>query len=292
MDCVNHSGVPATAYCQNCGKALCAPCVRNGGAGQIFCEPCFASFQTYQQPFVAPPPGLPNPSVAAVLGLIPGVGAMYNGQYFKGLIHVVIFVVMISISTHYGIFGIFIGAWVLYQSFEAFHTAKALRDGTPLPDPLGLNEVGNWLNLGGRTPHPGGPTYPGPNPGAYPGPNPVPNPGVNPESPNPGAAPNWTAPGTSGGYATPYTGQYQAPYSASAYTDPVVPPAPPVPPLFWRRKEPIGALVLIGFGLILLLNQMGYMAERFVHFLWPLIFIALGVWLILRRVGDSKGGTQ
>ena len=72
----------------------------------------------------------------------------------------------------------------------------------------------------------------------------------------------------------------------------------------WRRKEPIGALILIGFGLILLLNQMGYLAERFVHFLWPLIFIALGAWLIIRRVGDSaprgpfpggpdsKGGTQ
>ena len=30
MDCVNHSGVTATAFCQNCGKALCAGCVRNG----------------------------------------------------------------------------------------------------------------------------------------------------------------------------------------------------------------------------------------------------------------------
>ncbi len=290
MDCVNHSGVTATAYCQNCGKALCANCVRNGGAGQIFCEPCLASFQTYQQPFVAPPPGLPNPSVAAVLGMIPGVGAMYNGQYFKGLIHVVIFVVLISITTHYGVFGILIGAWVLYQAFEAFHTAKALRDGTSLPDPLGLNEVGNWLNIGGRTPHPGqpaaGPFYPGQNAG--------PNPATaasggaaSPGTSGPGAVPNWTPPGTAGGYT--YTGPYQAPY---AYTDPVIPPAPPVPPLFWRRKEPIGALVLIGFGLILLLNQLGYMAERFVHFLWPLIFIALGVWMILRRVGDSKGGTQ
>jgi len=102
-----------------------------------------------QQPFVAPGAGGPNPSVAAVLGVIPGVGAMYNGQYFKGLIHVVIFVVIISITTHYGIFGLFIPAWILYQSFEAFHTAKAIRDGQPIPDPLGLNEVGNWLNLGG-----------------------------------------------------------------------------------------------------------------------------------------------
>jgi hypothetical protein len=40
-------------------------------------------------------------------------------------------------------------AWVLYQSFEAFHTAKASRDGLPLPDPFGLNEVGSWLNWAG-----------------------------------------------------------------------------------------------------------------------------------------------
>ena len=103
MDCVNHQGVAATAYCQNCGKPLCGACVRNGGNGQILCEPCYGAWQNMQQPFVGPPAGGPNPSVAGVLGLIPGVGAMYNGQYFKGLIHVVIFVVIISITTHYGL---------------------------------------------------------------------------------------------------------------------------------------------------------------------------------------------
>ena len=30
MDCVNHSGVNATAFCQNCGKPLCQACVANG----------------------------------------------------------------------------------------------------------------------------------------------------------------------------------------------------------------------------------------------------------------------
>ncbi len=157
MDCVNHSGVNATAYCQSCGKALCAVCVRNAAGGQILCEPCSGAWQSYQQPFVPPATGAPNPSAAAVLGLIPGVGAMYNGQFFKGLIHVVIFAVLVSITDHYGIFGIFIAAWILYQSFEAYHTAKARRDGQPLPDPLGLNEVGNWLNLGARPQYPGSP---------------------------------------------------------------------------------------------------------------------------------------
>jgi hypothetical protein len=279
MDCANHGGVGATAFCQNCGKAICAACVRNAGGGQILCEPCLTAWQSYQQPFVAPPSSGPNPSVAAVLGLIPGVGAMYNGQYFKGLLHVVIFVVIISITTHAGIFGLFIPAWILYQSFEAFHTAKAIRDGQPLPDPLGLNEVGNWMNLGGH-PH---------NPG-QPGAGPV-NPGTVGQGPV-GQGPTGAGP-AAGSYQTPYTGTYQTPYTPTpGFTDPAVPPVPPVPPLFWRRKEPIGALILIGFGLLLLLNQLGYMAERFVHMLWPLIFIALGAWLIVRRIGDSKGGTQ
>lgn len=275
MDCVNHSGVAATAYCQNCGKALCAKCVRNAPGGQILCEPCSVSWQSYQQPFIAPvAAGTPNPWVAGSLGVIPGVGAMYNGQFFKGLIHVVIFAVLISITDHYGIFGIFIGAWVVYQAFEAYHTAAARRDGLPLPDPLGLNEVGNWLNLGGRPPYP--PQQP-PVSGAA-----------------PGVAQAGTAPGT---YQAPYTGAYQPPpYSpVSGFTDPgvppippPVPPVPPVPPLGWRRKEPIGALILIGLGLLMLLHQMGYIAASFVRFLWPLIFIALGAWLIVRRVGDSS----
>jgi len=200
--------------------------------------------------------------------------------------------VLISITDHYGIFGIFIGAWVLYQSFEAYHTAVARRDGMPLPDPLGLNEVGNWLNLGGRQGYPPQPPIGGVAPGVPPA----------------GAAP--------GAYQAPYVNPTQP---AAGYTPvpgyppdpsippvPPVPPIPPVPPVGWRRKEPIGALILIGFGLILLLNQMGYLAERFVHFLWPLIFIGLGAWLFVRRMGDSippaqppssgdsgpKGGTQ
>src|SRR5208283_596639 len=150
MDCVNHSGINAAAYCQSCGKALCAGCVRNAAGGQVLCEPCWTAWQTYQQPFVAPPAGAPNPSVAAVLGLIPGVGAMYNGQFVKGLVHVVIFAVLVSAAHVYGVFGLFIAGWIFYQVFEAYHTAKARRDGEPLPDPLGLNEVSNWFTPGGR----------------------------------------------------------------------------------------------------------------------------------------------
>lgn len=288
MDCVNHSGVTASAFCQNCGKALCPNCVRTGAQGQILCEPCWMAWQNVPNPFVAPPAGAPNPNAAAVLGLIPGVGAMYNGQFFKGLIHVVIFAVLINITEHYGIFGIFIGAWVLYQSFEAFHTAKARRDGQPLPDPLGLNEVGSWLNLGTRPVQQG-------------------QPGAAPYNPGPGAPgqvnPGQANPGPMGGaYQSPYTGQYQAPYQQPpyqspytpppGYAEPPVPPVPPVPPLSWRRKEPIGAIVLIGLGLVFLLGQLDIFNGRLFEFTWPLLLIGVGVWLVIRRMGDMHGGSR
>ena len=278
MDCVNHSGVTASAYCQNCGKALCAGCVRNAAGGQILCEPCWTAWQNVRQPFAAPAMRGPNPSTAAALGIIPGGGAMYNGQFLKGLIHVVIFAVLVSAAHVYGIFGFFIAAWVLYQSFEAFHTARAMRDGEPLPDPLGLNEVGNWLNFGGR------PRYPG-------------QPGAGPAGPNPGPY----ATGSAG--SDPAAGAYQAPYQQVPYQAPFPPPGavdpavPPVPPQYWHplfcgRKEPIGAIVLIALGMLFLLDQLDIFNGRLKDFIWPLALIALGVWLFVRRFEGSQGGSK
>jgi TM2 domain-containing membrane protein YozV len=303
MDCVNHSGVPATAYCQSCGKALCASCVRNAPGGQILCEPCMTAWQSFQQPFVAPvAPGAPNPAAAAVLGIIPGVGAMYNGQFFKGLIHVVIFAVLISITDHYGIFGIFIAAWVLYQSFEAYHTAKARRDGEPLPDPLGLNELGSWLNLGGRQGNWG---QPGAQTGPVPGQNPS---GQGPASPGMGSAASAGQGPAASGWQTPYTGQatqatYGAPYAppTAGFADPGMPPVPPVPPVppipplppaYWRRREPIGAIVLIALGILFLLGHLDLFNGRMFQLTWPVLLIVLGAWLFIRRSGYGQGGPK
>ena len=39
-----------------------------------------------------------SPALAFFLGLIPGVGAIYNGQYAKGLVHAVVWGVLMSIA--------------------------------------------------------------------------------------------------------------------------------------------------------------------------------------------------
>src|SRR5439155_21894798 len=69
--------------------------------------------------------------LAFLLGLIPGVGAIYNAQYVKGLLHVVILGILISIVSSgeaaggfEPLFGMLIGVWVFYMAFEAYHTAR------------------------------------------------------------------------------------------------------------------------------------------------------------------------
>jgi len=321
MHCVNHPDTDVQSFCQNCGKPLCSTCVRKTAAGQILCEPCMTATggaptdpgQAYWQgaPNVPPgqipafygiPPRGANPSAAAVLGLIPGVGAMYNGQFFKALIHVVIFVVLVSITQRYGVFGIFIGAWVLYQSFEAFHTAKARRDGQPLPDPFGLNELGSWLNSGisGR-----GQQSPIPNP------PPPPAGGYAQTEPPPYSAPytsSWSGYGSGYGanatpgapgpippqppYTEPFAGQNPGPYPyPENYPPGAIPPVPPTPPYNWRRKEPIFAFVLIGFGVIFLLQSLG-IVSHLLHYIWPLMLIGMGAWLIVRRISYTQGGPK
>jgi hypothetical protein len=102
---------------------------------------------------------------------------MYNGQYIKALVHVIVFVVLVGLSGHFWFFGLLVAFWILYQVFDAHQTAKARLEGQPLPDPFGLNELGNVL--AGQAAQRGVPPAgvpPAPPPGAT-GPMPPPPPG-------------------------------------------------------------------------------------------------------------------
>src|SRR5882762_3130107 len=182
MNCANHPDVAVAAYCQSCGKPLCAACVRSVG-GVVYCEQCLGarlSGATAGGLYGANPTGLhAHPLLAALLGFIPGVGAMYNGQFVKALAHVLIFAVFVSLSDKSFVFGLLVAAWVFYQVFDAAQTAKARRDGLPLPNPFGLNDLGNKLGIAppaspyaaGFTPPPGTSESCAAAPGANPNPS-------------------------------------------------------------------------------------------------------------------------
>jgi Domain of unknown function (DUF5668) len=158
MNCQNHPDVPAAAYCRTCGKAVCENC-RRDAYGTVYCEEHAPAPPPTQAPGpgAAPPrpeppraphtgytPAEASPGLALGLGFIPGVGAIYNGQYAKGLVHAVIFGIIISIlDSNVGegvnvIFSFVLTAWIFYMAFEAYHTARKRRLGEPVDQYSGL----------------------------------------------------------------------------------------------------------------------------------------------------------
>ena len=152
-------------YCRVCGKAL-DESNATAAEGTLYCTEHGPQAQASPSvppplpseppsPYTAPvyhaaPPALPkadarvSPGLAFILGFIPGVGAVYNGQYAKGLVHVVIFGSIISILSSGAargfepLFGLMIPTFVFYMCFEAYHTAKKRRDGEMVDEFSGL----------------------------------------------------------------------------------------------------------------------------------------------------------
>ncbi|MFL6448737.1 MAG: LiaI-LiaF-like domain-containing protein [Bryobacteraceae bacterium] len=170
MNCYLHPETPASAFCRTCGRALCPLCQRLAD-GTVYCQdhvpvPFSEAAQPgnmnasnpYAQPQGVPHRAVPvqtSPALAFILGWIPGVGAIYNGQYIKGLVHAVIFGVIVSLISGNDerattpFLGIMLAAFVFYMPFEAYHTAKKQQ--------LGI-AVDEWSSLispdraGSRTP--------------------------------------------------------------------------------------------------------------------------------------------
>ena len=235
MNCANHPDIAAVAYCRTCGKPLCSNCTRDV-KGVIYCENCLAERLQGVQPTAVPPAAGfissapivassgPNPTVAGILGAIPfGVGAIYCGQYVKGLVYLGIFTAMIwglnatSSDTLGAVLGIGMAFFVIYQIIDSVRTARAIQLGQPAPDPFGLAQ-----------------TF-----------------GAEPAQPV-------------------QQGQPVQPVQGAVRTD--------------TAKIPTAAVVLIGLGVLFLLQTIGvfeFNSDR----LWPVFVIALGMWLFAKRWG-------
>ena len=214
MKCAVHSDVDAVGYCRNCGKAMCSACVRPV-RDVLYCEDCLASIMGIPgaTPASSPGPGLPapgalppaptrsmsSPGVAFVLGFFPGLGAVYNGEYNKALIHIVVFAaIIIGLSSDPGdaaatVLGLLLAGFILYMAFDAMRVAKARNLGQAPVDPL--------------------------------------------ES--------------------------------------------------WSKNRPVGPIILIGLGILFLLNNFNWFPFWRIQRLWPLVLIGVGVLMFRNRLGRS-----
>lgn len=147
-------------YCRACGKAL-GESEAHRSHGAMYCKEHAPLEGAASSPYGAPPPPYgaappppgapgsynPHPSAAGVspaaafwLGLIPGVGAIYNGQYAKGFVHVAVIALGFSIINNDAaggfepLVGMMIAAFWAYMPFEAYHTARQRQLGQPVDE--------------------------------------------------------------------------------------------------------------------------------------------------------------
>ncbi len=153
----------------------------------------------------APPPGgSVSPVLAGILGFIPGVGAVYNGQFAKGILHVVIFGLLVSIVAADGtgdlrpMFVFLVILMGIYMPIEAYRTARAIERGGPVEEFSGI---------------------------------------------------------------------------LSALGD--------------KRPSPAGGVVLIALGVVFLLNTLGYWRLGDLVRFWPVLLIAVGIFMLYRSVSEQ-----
>jgi Domain of unknown function (DUF5668)/B-box zinc finger len=162
MKCAVHPDVEASGYCRNCGKPMCTACVRPV-RDVLYCEECLANVIGLSAPqpvttaggtgvspvaTAMPPVGAPpahragNPGVAFLLGLIPGLGAIYNGEYNKALIHIVVFAaIIVGLSSDVGdgaavALSFVLVGFIFYMAVDAMRTVRARNSGEAVQDPL------------------------------------------------------------------------------------------------------------------------------------------------------------
>jgi hypothetical protein len=229
----------------------------------IYCQDCLAArlegtvppaAANAPAPVYIVPGSSASPGLAAVLGFIPGVGAFYNGQFAKGFVHVFIFAVVAHLAGRADIFGLFVAAWIFYMVFDAYTTAKARMLGQPIPDHLGLNALLAGFGFGAP--------------------------------PAPAHAHAAAGAGTPGGIGAP-----EVPISQvdTLSTPPQEDPGTgrSFGPGFGGM--PIGAIILIALGVLLLLDNLNVLSFRWMGEFWPIVLIALGIWLAARRIGSQRG---
>jgi TM2 domain-containing membrane protein YozV len=141
MKCVFHPTNPASARCSACERPLCPACDHRI-KGIPCCQDCIViGIETLRRSGGG---GLrivhqeeKSPLIALLLGLVPGVGAAYNGQNIKALTHFLAVVGLWVLADIFGMpleiaFGFGSAAFYFYSIYDAFQSAQRMRRGEDL----------------------------------------------------------------------------------------------------------------------------------------------------------------
>ncbi len=138
MNCAYHMMNRAVVQCSRCARPLCPACDHRI-RGFPYCQDCIVmgvELLQQQQARADAPPVVrrkTSPFVAVLLSfIVPGLGAAYNGQTSKALVHFTIFasffqMATVTDGTVFFVLGV-IGTW-LFAAVDAARTAQLIRAG-------------------------------------------------------------------------------------------------------------------------------------------------------------------
>src|SRR6186997_3164537 len=138
MTCSYHTKNSATIQCSQCARALCPACDHRV-RGFPFCQDCIVAGVELLRHHGTPTQILrrkSSPFVATLLSFVPGLGAAYNGQTSKAIVHFAIFasffqMAVVTDGVQFFILGV-LGTW-LFAAVDACRTAQLIRSGR-VPD--------------------------------------------------------------------------------------------------------------------------------------------------------------
>jgi len=138
MNCAFHTKNPAVVQCSHCGRPLCPACDHRI-RGFPFCQDCIIAgveLLRHQQNQLSGAQVVrrkTSPFVATFLSFfVPGLGAAYNGQTSKAIVHFAIFasffqMAVVTDGVSFFVLGV-IGTW-LFAAVDACRTAQLMRAG-------------------------------------------------------------------------------------------------------------------------------------------------------------------
>src|SRR6266704_4783462 len=136
MYCTYHLKNPAVVQCNQCARPLCPACAHRI-RGFPFCQDCIVvGVELLRQQSQSPASPVirrrSSPFVATLLSFVPGLGAAYNGQTSKAIVHFAIFasffqMAVLTQGVHFFILGV-LGSW-LFAAVDACRTAQLMRAG-------------------------------------------------------------------------------------------------------------------------------------------------------------------
>ena len=156
MKCYYHPESDSAKACSSCRKLLCSSCSHTI-KGTIYCQDCLVAGAELAALAASPRLANYSPARAGLFGVVPGLGAVYNGQYVKAVIHFSVFASLVILGGEIGIFVVGAISFYIFMLVDAYRSAQVIvRRWVAHPEIMEEGVRGDQSAPVGRYPHPHG----------------------------------------------------------------------------------------------------------------------------------------